>query len=70
MGAPLSPADAVAELRRAAGRQLDAELVDGFVTMLERKGPIGRAVIEDADYDAELAFEQRVRKLAQPSRRS
>ena len=67
MGAPLTPTDAVAELRGVAGRQLDSELLESFVAMLERKGPLDAAVVEDADYEAELAFKQRVRKLAQPS---
>jgi len=67
IGPPLAPADAVEELRRAAGHQLDSEIVETFVATLERNGPLGRAVVEEADYEAELAFKQRVRKLAAPS---
>jgi putative nucleotidyltransferase with HDIG domain len=62
-GPPMSPEDAMAELRRIAGGQLDAELAETFIALLERKGPnFGR----EADYKTELAFESRVRKMAQP----
>jgi putative nucleotidyltransferase with HDIG domain len=69
MGSPLTPVDAVAEMRGVAGRQLDAELVEAFVAMLESKGPLESASIEEPDYDSELAFKQRVRRMAEPSRR-
>ncbi len=64
---PMTPQDAIAELRRVAGRQLDAELVDSFIAMLEREGPVTSAHGDDADFEAELAFERRARKIAQPS---
>jgi putative nucleotidyltransferase with HDIG domain len=62
-GPPMSPEDAMAELRKVAGRQLDAELVETFITLLEDKGA---TFGQDADYKTELAFESRVRKMAQP----
>jgi putative nucleotidyltransferase with HDIG domain len=63
---PMTPQDAMAELRRVAGRQLDGELVESFIAMLERDGPTTFAHGDDADFAAELAFEQRVRQMAQP----
>jgi putative nucleotidyltransferase with HDIG domain len=66
---PMTPQDAIAELRRVAGRQLDAEIVDAFITMLEREGPVTFAHGDDADFEAELAFERRTRALAQPALR-
>ena len=65
LGPPISTAEATAELRRLAGSQLDDELVDAFIGMIERMGP---SHLEETDYESELAFEQRVRKMAQPTR--
>ncbi|HEY2719982.1 MAG TPA: HD domain-containing phosphohydrolase [Solirubrobacteraceae bacterium] len=65
--APMPPRDAMAELRKAAGGQLDSELVESFIAMLERDGvDLGG---EEVSFEAELAFEQRVRKMAQPAAR-
>lgn len=66
---PMIPQDAMAELRKVAGRQLDTELVEQFITMLEREGPVTFAHGDDADFEAELAFERRARKIAQPAPR-
>jgi putative nucleotidyltransferase with HDIG domain len=63
-GPPMSPEDAIAELRNIAGSQLDAELVETFIALLEREGP---RFGQDADYRSELAFESRVRKMADPT---
>jgi len=62
-GQPMSPEEAMAELRKIAGTQLDAELVDTFIALLERNGT---TFGQDADYRTELAFESRVRKMAEP----
>jgi HD-GYP domain-containing protein (c-di-GMP phosphodiesterase class II) len=64
----MSGADAIDELRRIAGGQLDAELVELFIGMLERDGAdFARA--EDADFETEFAFERRVQTMAQPTSR-
>jgi putative nucleotidyltransferase with HDIG domain len=62
---PVSSSEAIAELRRVAGTQLDARFVELFVAILEREG-IGFTHPEDADFEAELAIEQRIRDLARP----
>ncbi len=66
---PMTPQDAMTELRRMAGRQFDGELVNSFVAMLEREGPAKLASGDEADFEAELAFERRARAIAQPTAR-
>lgn len=60
---PVSPAVAMAELRRVSGSQLDARLVELFVALLQRRG-VGFRHGDDADFEAELRFEARVREYA------
>jgi putative nucleotidyltransferase with HDIG domain len=62
---PLTPAAAATELRRVAGTQLDARLVDLFCGLLER-GEVSFFHGDDADFEAELQLERRVREVARP----
>jgi putative nucleotidyltransferase with HDIG domain len=62
---PMTPQDAIAEMRRVSGRQLDGELVESFITILKRKGPAALVQGEDASFEEELAFGRRTRKIAQ-----
>jgi putative nucleotidyltransferase with HDIG domain len=58
-GTPKSSFEAVAELRRVSGTQLDAELVELFIDMLSDKDLAYRHG-EDADFEAELALDKRI----------
>jgi putative nucleotidyltransferase with HDIG domain len=64
---PMTPQDAMAELRRVAGRQLDGELVESFIALLEKEGALTSTGSDQAEFDAELAFERRARNFAQAS---
>jgi putative nucleotidyltransferase with HDIG domain len=64
---PMTPQDAMTELRRVSGRQLDSELVSSFISMLERDGPVTYAYGDDASFEEELAFERRARVFSQPA---
>jgi putative nucleotidyltransferase with HDIG domain len=62
---PVSSDDAIAELRRVAGSQLDAKVVETFIKLLERGGLSFRHA-DDADFERELDLEARVREYAAP----
>ena len=62
---PVSSEEAVAELRRVAGRQLDPAAVEAFAELLASKH-ISFRHGDDAEFEAELAFESRVRDYARP----
>jgi putative nucleotidyltransferase with HDIG domain len=62
---PVTPAEAVAELRRVSGTQLDGELVELFIKLLERKG-VAFHHGDDADFESELDLERRIRQYAEP----
>lgn len=56
---PLSSADAINELRRVAGAQLDARLVEVFIATLAGKD-LAYRVGEDVDFERELAQDRRI----------
>lgn len=62
---PVSSAEAIEELRRVSGKQLDGELVEIFVAMVQANG-VAFKHADDADFEAELAFDARVRDHAAP----
>jgi putative nucleotidyltransferase with HDIG domain len=57
---PVSSLEAIEELRRVSGTQLDGHLVEIFVSMLDNKELTYRHG-EDADFEAELALDRRIR---------
>jgi len=62
---PVSSEEALAELRRVAGTQLDPMVVDTFVEMIERHGVAFRHT-DETDFERELAFDRRVSDYARP----
>jgi putative nucleotidyltransferase with HDIG domain len=62
---PVSSFEAIQELRRVAGEQLDANFVEVFVELLEGKDLSFRHG-EDADFEKELALEARIEEAASP----
>jgi len=62
---PMSSQDAIAELRRVAGAQLDARFVEVFIELLEGKD-VSFQHGEAADFEKELALESRIAETASP----
>ena len=62
---PVSPEAAIAELRRVSGSQLDGALVEVFIELVLTTNLVFRHS-DDADFERELAFEERVRDHASP----
>jgi putative nucleotidyltransferase with HDIG domain len=60
---PVSSEEAIAELRRVAGTQLDPEVVEVFAALLD-SGDLSFRHGDDADFEAELGFGQLVRRYA------
>ena len=60
---PVTSAEAVAELRRVSGAQLDGDLVEVFVGVLHSED-LAFQHTDDTDFENELAFERRVRDYA------
>jgi putative nucleotidyltransferase with HDIG domain len=65
---PVTSAEAIAELRRVSGAQLDGRLVEIFVGVLESQD-LAFQHTDDTDFETELAFERRVRDYAAPRER-
>jgi len=62
---PVPPSEAIAELRRVSGAQLDGRVVEAFIRVLDRRGVTFRHA-DDADFERELNLERRVRDYAAP----
>jgi putative nucleotidyltransferase with HDIG domain len=62
---PTSSYEAIQELRRVAGKQLDARFVEVFIELLEGKDVSFRHG-EAADFERELALEARIAETASP----
>ncbi len=62
---PTSSYEAIQELRRVAGKQLDAHFVEVFIELLEGKDVSFRHG-EEADFERELALEARIAETANP----
>jgi putative nucleotidyltransferase with HDIG domain len=62
---PTSSYEAIQELRRVAGKQLDARFVEVFIELLEGKDVSFRHG-EEADFELELALEARIAETASP----
>lgn len=62
---PVSSREAIEELRRVADKQLDALVVETFISLLERRSVTFRHA-DDADFERELNLERRVRDYAAP----
>jgi len=63
---PISSFEAIQELKRVAGTQLDAEYVEIFIKILAGKDVRFRHG-EDADFDAELGLDKRVAEYSLPA---
>ncbi len=63
---PVASLEAMRELQRCAGGQFDGRVVDAFISALARNDVAFRHA-DDADFDAELALEERVIAYAKPA---
>jgi putative nucleotidyltransferase with HDIG domain len=60
---PVPRTEAIAELRRVSGTQLDGDVVEAFIRVLDRK-QLTFQHTADADFESELGFRARVAKFA------
>jgi putative nucleotidyltransferase with HDIG domain len=62
---PVSSREAIDELRRVSGSQLDGPVVETFIALLERRSVTFRHA-DDADFERELNLDRRIRDYAAP----
>ena len=62
---PVSSREAIEELRRVSGAQLDGMVVETFIALLERRSVTFRHA-DDADFERELNLERRISDYAAP----
>jgi putative nucleotidyltransferase with HDIG domain len=62
---PVSSHDAIVELRRVAGKQLDAEFVEIFIELIE-SDDVSFQHVDSSDFEKELSLESRVAVTASP----
>jgi putative nucleotidyltransferase with HDIG domain len=60
---PVPRSEAIAELRRVSGTQLDGDVVEAFIRVLDRK-QLTFQHTADADFESELGFRARVARFA------
>jgi putative nucleotidyltransferase with HDIG domain len=62
---PMSSRDAIAELRRVAGKQLDADFVEIFIELIEGDD-VSFTHVDSSDFEKELSLESRIAVTASP----
>jgi putative nucleotidyltransferase with HDIG domain len=62
---PMPQQDAIAELRRVAGKQLDAEFVEVFIDLIEADD-VSFQHVDSSDFEKELSLESRIAVTASP----
>jgi putative nucleotidyltransferase with HDIG domain len=66
---PMSSHDAIVELRRVAGKQLDADFVEIFVELIEGDD-VSFQHVDSSDFEKELSLESRIAVTASPEGKS
>jgi putative nucleotidyltransferase with HDIG domain len=63
---PMSSHDAIVELRRVAGKQLDADFVEVFIELIEGDD-VSFTHVDSSDFEKELSLESRIAVTASPA---